>query len=148
MANSQRNCNAAVDRDVSLSCDLCGRGMHFSCAGLCAEEAVVFMRIQRRSAHFKILCIDCNGVFEAPSLSPDPTNQQTALEENIFLKYVRNIVSKEVDFVRSELSAQIEVLKQSNVDLVKCLTEKISLRVTNALLLPMQPKQNKRQVKK
>jgi hypothetical protein len=127
MANSQRNCpgcNAAVDRDVSLSCDLCGRGMHFSCAGLCAEEAVVFMRIQRRSAHFKILCIDCNGVFEAPSLSPDPTNQQTGLEENIFLKYVRNIVSKEVDFVKSELSAQIEVLKQSNVDLVKCLTEK------------------------
>jgi hypothetical protein len=62
---------------------------------------VVFMRIQRRSAHFKILCIDCNGVFEAHSLSQDPTNQQIGLEENIFLKNVRNIVSKEVDFVKS-----------------------------------------------
>jgi hypothetical protein len=37
--------------------------------------------------------------------------------------YIRNIVSKEVDFVKSELSAQIEVLKQSNVDLVKYLSE-------------------------
>jgi hypothetical protein len=119
-------CNAAVDRDVSLTCDLCGRGMHFSCAGLCADEAVMLRRIQRRSPHFKILCVDCNGVFQSPSLSPVLADQQAYLEENVFLKYVRNIVGKEIDSVKDELSAPIEVLKQSNVDLVKFLTEKNS----------------------
>jgi hypothetical protein len=126
-------CNAAVDRDVSLTCDLCGRGMHFSCAGLCADEAVMLRRIQRRSPHFKILCVDCNGVFQSPSLSPVLADQQAYLEENVFLKYVRNIVGKEIDSVKDELSAQIEVLKQSNVDLVKFLTEKRGSVVARAL---------------
>jgi hypothetical protein len=119
-------CNGEVDRDVSLSCDLCSRGMHSSCAGLTAEEVVMLRRIRRRSAHLKILCIDCNGVLHAPSPSPAPTEQKACLEEDTFLGHVRNIVSKEIDLVKSELSAQIEVLKQSNEDLVKFFTEKNS----------------------
>jgi hypothetical protein len=85
-------CNGEVDRDVSLSCDLCSRGMHSSCAGLTAEEVVMLRRIRRRSAHLKILCIDCNGVLHAPSPSPAPTEQKACLEEDTFLGHVRNIV--------------------------------------------------------
>jgi hypothetical protein len=83
-------CKMEVEESTGIRSDLCKSHSHISCMDVASEEAQLLLRIHRRFSHLKLLCLNCDGVFQYSPLSPiDPT---VPLEDNLFLKYVRNIV--------------------------------------------------------
>jgi hypothetical protein len=83
-------CKIEVKESTGIRSDLCKSHSHINYIDVAPEEAQLLLRIHRRSSHLKLLCLNCDGVFQCSPLSPiDPT---VPLEDNLFLKYVRNIV--------------------------------------------------------
>ncbi len=101
-------CNSAVDVNLSISCDLCGRGLHSSCAGLTSGEAASFRIAHRRSPHLKLLCVNCIDVFQTPPFSPTSNNfSDVSFERNLFLKYVRIMLNDEIAPLKEKISAML-----------------------------------------
>jgi hypothetical protein len=83
-------CKTEVEESTGIRSDLCKSHSHINCMDVASEEAQLLLRIHRRSSHLRLLCLNCDGVFQCSPLFPiDPT---VPLEDNVFLKYVRNIV--------------------------------------------------------
>lgn len=110
------SCNSSVDSSVSVSCDLCGRGLHFSCVSISPDEAATFRIIHRRSPHLKILCVDCTDIFQSPPFSPTTsTFSGAAVENNVFLKYVRSMLVKEIYPLNEKLNSLSAISSKKSV---------------------------------
>jgi hypothetical protein len=98
-------CNGGVEPELSIRCDACGRGMHYSCAGILADEVMFLRSAHRRSPHVKLLCLDCNVVFAAPPFSPSyDGDMNEALGNNIFLKYIKSMICSAVSPLKQDIA--------------------------------------------
>lgn len=107
-------CSTSVDASSGICCDLCGCYSHINCVGVSPEEVPIISRIHRRSPHVKLLCVNCKQVFNSPALSPIQVS--SPLEENAFLKYIRNIIDSAITPLRKEISTLRESLCKVNSD--------------------------------
>ena len=125
-------CTAPVEKFMSFTCDGCSRPVHFSCLGLLPEDKTSCERLQRYSAQVKFLCADCNGVFKVPMYnyfvdSPNfvASNLGSVLQNVEVRSVIQSIVSCETEKILQEvtkLRVEVDNLKQSNIDLVRLLT--------------------------
>jgi hypothetical protein len=98
-------CNGGVEPELSIRCDACGRGMHYSCAGILSDEVMFLRSAHRRSPHVKLLCLDCNVVFSAPPFSPSyDGDMNEALGNNIFLKYIKSMICSAVSPLKQDIA--------------------------------------------
>jgi hypothetical protein len=94
-------CKMEVDESTGIRCNLCKFHSHINCMDVAPEEAQLLLRIHRRSSHLKLLCLNSESVFQCSPLSPiDPT---VPLEDNMFFKYLRNIVNNAIQPLREEI---------------------------------------------
>ncbi|KAJ3646222.1 hypothetical protein Zmor_023817 [Zophobas morio] len=111
-------CSASVASDISLLCDGCDRSMHFSCVALPPDAAVTCDRARRISSHLKILCAECDNNFKL-------FKSHLGSTEGLFATKCRELIKEEcADFIAEfkMLRSEVNVLKDSNIDLVKLLT--------------------------
>jgi hypothetical protein len=101
-------CKEEVEISASIRCDLCACYSHANCIGIAPKESLLISRIHKRSPHLKLLCVNCNGIFNCSPLSPlDP---DSPLEENAFLKYIKSIVNSALRPLRDEISLLRETI--------------------------------------
>ena len=118
MDNKCPGCTAEVDPNISLYCDGCTRPMHYSCLALPADAAAASDRARRMSSQVKIVCADCDNSFRSLVL-------HSGSIEEVLTEKLRNLIKGECDEFISEIKSlrrEIDVLKESNIDLIKLLT--------------------------
>ena len=126
-------CMAPVEKAIAFICDGCGRSVHFSCLGLLSQDKSTCERLRRYSSQVKFLCADCNGVFRVPMYnyfidSPNSvaSNVTTILQNPEMQSIIRNVIALENEKTLLEvtkLRREMEELKQSNIELVRLLTD-------------------------
>ncbi|KAJ3659064.1 hypothetical protein Zmor_010773 [Zophobas morio] len=133
MDNKCPGCTAEVDANISLHCDACNRPMHYSCLALAADVAAACDRARRMSSHVKILCADCDNNFRSF------VSHSGSIEE-VFTEKLRNLIKEEYKELITDiksLRSEVNVLKESNIDLVKLLTSGNGDVVATAKSLPL-----------
>ncbi|KAJ3644187.1 hypothetical protein Zmor_026857 [Zophobas morio] len=111
-------CTADVDSSISLLCDGCDRPMHRSCIALPLDAAAACDRSRRMSSHVKILCADCDNNFKL-------FKSHSGLIEGLFMEKCRGLINEGCETFVAEiksLRSEINVLKESNIDLIKLLS--------------------------
>ena len=111
-------CSAEVNSEISLTCDGCNRPMLYTCLALPADMATSADRARRMSSHIKILCADCDEYFK--TFSAHSASVVDAILERCFEKF-RGEFQGVFDEIKS-VRAEVNNLKDSNIDLVKLLT--------------------------
>lgn len=134
-------CFGPVEKSIAFSCDGCGRPVHFSCLGLLQQDKATCERLRRYSTHVKFLCADCNGIFKIPMYNyfvdtPNviTSNYAAVFQSAEFRCEIENIISSansNMVVEIAELRREIDVLKQSNIDLVRTLTNKAVASLTS-----------------
>lgn len=112
-----------ADNDAIVSCDKCRRNYCQGCSTLTSTEV---RAINLKSRTVKYFCLDCCPNQDSADLGSNINTSRSASENPSYVGEIISFLKPLYDKI-SALETEVKVLKDSNLDLIRLLTEKPEL---------------------